>query len=311
MVQISLVICTHNRDSLLEKCISSIVNLNSDLSLVEVVVVDNYGKSNTKKLISQFREKNQISIQYCYESNIGLSFARNTGVKNAQNEWLVFIDDDSLIDFSYLYNLNQIIADNLHLRCIGGKYLPWYLFGKPRWYNDEWASSSGKPSSFSELKSDQYFDGGNFVIHRSIFSEIGLFNTSLGMSGQKISYGEEIDFQVRMRLNGIPIWYSPNLLILHLVPKYKLKVSWFIKSWYAHGKDYWNTYNVRPFGYGVGFGVFLRVTKLILFNFLMYSKKLNAKNYFIQNWIIDSLKLPAWEIGRLVGAKKLKFNVRN
>jgi glycosyltransferase involved in cell wall biosynthesis len=302
----SFIISTYNRDEILTESLLSYASCLSPGFIFEILIIDNFGQSNTKFLVENFRTKSSLPLVYIYEENKGLSHARNSGIKNSKYEWIIFIDDDALVSHDYLITLNNILTQN-DVFCLGGKYLPWYKFGKPKWYIDDWASSLNKPSLFSKLIDDQFADGGNLVVNKKLFLKYGLFNENLGMKGNKIGYGEEVEFQQRLKSDKINIWFAPDLLIYHLVPKYKLKVSWFIKSWYAHGINYWNTYNLIPRDYGLGFGVFLRISNLIVVNFLTNSKKLFSTNYYIQNWIIDSLKVPAWEYGRLISAKKNKI----
>ena len=305
-MKFSIIICTYNRDKILTESLLSYLHFLSTKIIFEILIVDNFGRSNTKNLVENFRTKSSLPLGYIYEENKGLSHARNSGIKNSKYEWIIFIDDDALVSHDYLITLNNILTQN-DVFCLGGKYLPWYKFGKPKWYMDDWASSLNKPIMFSKLIEGQFADGGNLVVNRQLFLKYGLFNENLGMRGDKIGYGEEVEFQQRLMRDKINIWFAPDLLIYHLVPKYKMKVSWYIKSWYSHGIDYWNTYNLLPRDYGLGLGVLLRISNLILINLLTNSKKLFLTKYYIQNWIINSLKIPAWEFGRLISAKKYKI----
>lgn len=301
----SIVISTYNRDEILSESLFSYLPFLSLNFIFEILVIDNFGKSNTRALVEELKKTSSLPLVYIFEEKKGLSNARNSGIKNSKFDWIVFIDDDALVSHDYFIILNKILSHD-NVKCLGGKYVPWYKYAKPKWYLDDWGSSYNKPSFFSKLNNGQFADGGNFVVNRQLFFTCGFFNENLGMRGSEIGYGEEVEFQHRLLNENIEVWYSPELLIYHLVPKYKMKVSWFLKSWYSHGKEYWKTYKVIPNDYGFGLGVLIRIVKLTIANFISGSKKFKTANYYIQNLIIDSLKVPAWELGKLTGAKKYK-----
>jgi GT2 family glycosyltransferase len=299
----SFIISTYNRNEILSETLLSYIPFLSSSILFEIIVVDNHQNAFTKHLINDITNKHNLPIRYIVEPKNGLSNARNTGISHSLYDWIIFIDDDALVSKSYISNLNNILLNN-NLKFIGGKYVPWYKYGKPIWFLDEWATSLNKPDKFSTLSQNQFIDGGNMIIHKSVFTELGDFNINLGMQGTAIGYGEEIEFQMRVRQKGIDIWYSPDLLIYHLVPKYKMSINWFLKSWYNHGLYYWKAYRVIPTNYNTGFGIMLQITNKIVLNLSSNFIKLFNKDYYIQNWIIDSLQIPAWEYGKLMGAKK-------
>ena len=54
--QVSVIIPTYNRSSYLEKCLDALLFLNTDLSIFEVVVVDNNSHDDTQKVVARFIE---------------------------------------------------------------------------------------------------------------------------------------------------------------------------------------------------------------------------------------------------------------
>ena len=101
-MKFSIIICTYNRDEILSDSINAIINLEYDFGLFEVIVVDNYGKSKTKEIVTSFMNHKNFNIKYLLEVIPGLSFARNSGYKKAIADWIFYLDDDALIDAKYL-----------------------------------------------------------------------------------------------------------------------------------------------------------------------------------------------------------------
>jgi glycosyltransferase involved in cell wall biosynthesis len=59
---------------------------------LEILVVDDGSSDNTGEVVRKY------PIKYIYRKNGGLSAARNTGAKEAQGEWLAFLDADDTWD---------------------------------------------------------------------------------------------------------------------------------------------------------------------------------------------------------------------
>jgi glucosyl-dolichyl phosphate glucuronosyltransferase len=304
----SIIICTYNRDEILKESINEIRSLDFDFKLFEVIIIDNYGKSNTKDIVSSFLIHENFNINYHFEQTPGLSYARNKGYDVANGEWIFYLDDDALIDSNYLKLAVKYLSD-ANKFCLGGVYNPWYKFKKPKWYRDEWATSMNKPNVFSVLNNDQFLDGNNFMVNKKVLVDLGGFRTDLGMKEMSIGYGEETELQIRLRQSGKDIYYSPELVVSHLVPLYKMRVIWILRSWYNHGKYYWTTYNVQPSGYRFGIKTIISIIILIVRKFISNTPNFLEKDYFIQNLLIDTFKMPIWEFGRLIGSKS--NNVRN
>lgn len=84
---LSVIITTYNHAHYLPQSISSV--LQQDYQNIEVIVVDDGSTDNTKAVVSQYPE-----VKYVYQTNQGLSAARNTGIDHSKGDYLVFLDAD-------------------------------------------------------------------------------------------------------------------------------------------------------------------------------------------------------------------------
>ena len=94
-VEISLVICTYNREKFLPEALESVKIQNLSYQKFELLVIDNFCTDRTVEIVQSFIINNpELNIRYFFESNKGLSYARNRGILEANSPIISFIDDD-------------------------------------------------------------------------------------------------------------------------------------------------------------------------------------------------------------------------
>jgi len=92
MKSITIFTPTYNRAYLLPQLYNSLVNqTNKDFIWL---VIDDGSSDNTKKLVSNWKKKSEINIQYIYQENQGMHGAHNTAYKNIDTELNTCIDSD-------------------------------------------------------------------------------------------------------------------------------------------------------------------------------------------------------------------------
>ena len=135
-IDISAIICTHNRASYLIKAIQSLVNQTLDKSLYEIIIVDNGSTDDTKRIVSE-EFASVRNLKYVYEPILGLSQARNTGWKNAKGKYVAYLDDDAIADSQWiekiLLTFNSVKPTH---GALGGKVEPIWESPRPRWVSD-------------------------------------------------------------------------------------------------------------------------------------------------------------------------------
>lgn len=90
---VSAVITTHNRKDLLLLAIQSV--LNQTYKNIECIVVDDASTDGTKEILNDYIK--QRKLRYIYipaEKSCGGNHARNIGIRNANGQYIAFLDDD-------------------------------------------------------------------------------------------------------------------------------------------------------------------------------------------------------------------------
>ena len=98
-IKISIIVPVYNVEHYIKECFDSIA-AQTYKGEIECIFVDDCGQDNSVavlvKLIAEYNGPIQFSIVH-HEHNKGLSGARNTGIRNAQGDYLYFIDSDDSI----------------------------------------------------------------------------------------------------------------------------------------------------------------------------------------------------------------------
>lgn len=93
-LKFSVIITVYNRITYLQQAIDSACAQNEDS---EIILVDDGSDDFTRNQLQLIAEKNPVQILW-QEKNGGVSKARNAGVKAATGDWVVFLDDDDLLE---------------------------------------------------------------------------------------------------------------------------------------------------------------------------------------------------------------------
>lgn len=102
MTAISVIIPCYNVAPYIDRCLTSIVTQTIDLSLLEIICVNDASTDNTWEKLKEWETKypENIMIIDC-ETNGGLSKARNIGFQYTSASWISFIDSDDWIEPDY------------------------------------------------------------------------------------------------------------------------------------------------------------------------------------------------------------------
>lgn len=120
-MKLSIIIPVYQVENYIERCLRSIVSQSCDD--YEIILVDDASTDRSMEIARNVLENSDVRVQFLkHESNRGLSAARNTGIRAANADYLLFVDsDDSLADGA-LRDFVRFI-DDCHADCIVGNYM--------------------------------------------------------------------------------------------------------------------------------------------------------------------------------------------
>lgn len=238
---LSIVVCTYNRSDWLRSCLSSLEPQCMD-GTVEVLIIDNNSTDATSSIAHDFTER-LPNFKYIFEGTQGLSHARNRGIKEALGQIVAYIDDDAKAHSDWVSATTHFFETWPDASGVGGQHNAFSLVPIPPWFPKEYGCRSLDHET-RKLQKDEWISGLNMAFKKSALIEIGGFDTSIGMKGDKVSYGEETQLTLRMLERGMHIYYCAEMLVDHAILPEKLKLRWLLHSKFANGYD-----GVATFGY--------------------------------------------------------------
>lgn len=226
-VQLTIIICSYNRSSYIGEALDSLYRQNSGLDIFEVIVVDNNSTDDTEQVYTKWRENHlEGSFTYTTETKQGASYARNNGATIAKGDWFCFMDDDAVATPDYVKNILNHIKQHPTIVGFGGRIIPKYIPAEPKWMSYYVSSLVG---NFDYAPTACAFENGkyplesNMIVQKSVFEQVGGFNTALpGVVGTLRIGGEGKDLYFKVMALGHTIYYDPSICVHHVVEVKKL-----------------------------------------------------------------------------------------
>ena len=246
-MDITVILCTHNRNESLAKALASVAIQELPQNVEwEILVVDNNSKDQTAKVVEKFASQYPGRFRYLFEPQPGKSFALNEGIEAAQGSILAFVDDDVAVEPTWLANLTTKLRTEDWVGA-GGRIVSDWNSPIPRWLPCFDKQALGPlvafdPSSESGPLLEPPF-GTNMAFRKSVFEKYGGFRTDLGPRPGSEIRSEDTEFGCRVLAAGERLRYEPSAVVYHAVPENRIRKEYFLKWWFDKSRA-----NVREYG---------------------------------------------------------------
>ena len=182
-IKVSVIIPTLNRRELITRALDSVVS--QTYPIHEIIVVDNGSTDNTILMLSE----NYPFIKILKEKRLGVSSARNTGIRAAKGDWLALLDsDDAWHTTKIERQLDCYSSIGKDCRLIHTSEI-WYKNGKLLNQKKKHKKLGG--NIFSECVELCCVSPSSSLIRKDIFSDVGYFDEELPAC-------EDYDFWLRI-----------------------------------------------------------------------------------------------------------------
>ena len=220
-MKISVIIPTFNRGEMVVKCVESV--LASDWDALEVVVVDDCSPDDTAQRIADHFGADGRVKYLRNAKNSFQAYSRNRGAEIATGEYLLFLDDDNIVEsdmirelaacFSRHPNAGLVAPMSVHQRP-GKAGLVWTLGSDfNRWTSQPKDTMPGIPVKSVPAGKVDYettYSPNAFMVSAKVFREVGGFDEAY------VQIFEESDFGWRIIEAGYEGWIATKARTAHL-----------------------------------------------------------------------------------------------
>jgi len=116
---VSLIITTYNYAQYVERTIRSALEQSLPQNQLEILVINDCSTDRTPDILANYEDEVRV---YNLEKNLGLSGARNFGIKKARAQFVVFLDEDDYIHRDSLKTQKLFMDENNALDAVSTDY---------------------------------------------------------------------------------------------------------------------------------------------------------------------------------------------
>lgn len=239
-LSMSVAICTWNRAGLLSRTLDAMRRMRIPEGVSwEVLVVNNNCTDTTDEVLDGFADS--LPVKRVSEKMPGLSHARNAAVANASGEYIVWTDDDVLVDEGWLEAYAWAFREFPEAAVFGGVVEPWFEGQPPPWVEKSWSAVSGAFATRDfgpevlPLTDERLPFGANFAIRAK---EQGSYpyDPRYGLVHGRIILGEETHVMRSIFREGGTGWWIPAAKVRHWIPRSRQTLSYIRKYYAGYGR---------------------------------------------------------------------------
>ncbi len=219
---VTVAICTWNRCGLLRSTLARLTEIVVPRGLEwELIVVDNNSTDDTAAVIESFA--NRLPLRRVLEEQMGLSNARNAAVQASRGQYILWTDDDVLVDHHWLEAMCEAFERHPDAAFFGGPIEPLFEGQPPRWLADDWRLVADAyalrdfGSQELPLTTDRLPFGANYAV-RTAEQRAHSYNPMLGRRGAQMTAGEETEVLLALLAEGCTGWWTPAASVKHFIP---------------------------------------------------------------------------------------------
>lgn len=259
-MKLSIIIVNYNVKYYLEQCLDSIFCSTKNIE-TEIFIVDNHSSDGSVDYLKpRYPDIKFIENQ----ENVGFAKANNQALAEAQGEYILLLNPDTLIGQNTLKNVCRFMDKNPQAGAVGVKMIdgyghflpeskrgfpsPWNSFCKMTGlsklfpYSKHYGGYSLKYLDASTIHQVDILAGAFMMVRKEAVDKVGYLDEHFFM------YGEDIDWSYRFTLAGYSNYYFPEP-ILHYKGESTRKDIKYVKHFYRAMLIFFNKYYPNSNGF--------------------------------------------------------------
>ena len=212
MRNVSIVIPNFNGKHFLEDCLKAVFA--QDIDNMEVIVVDNGSTDGSQEYLDAYPGVRVLKL----DKNYGFCGAVNAGIKAADSDYVILLNNDTEVDKNFAAELLNAIQSDEKIFSCSSKMIQFH----DRTLMDDagdyycalgWAFGRGKGGDIERYeKSVDIFAAcaGAAIYRKKMLESLGYFDE------KHFAYLEDIDVGYRARIHGYRNVYAPKAIVYHV-----------------------------------------------------------------------------------------------
>ena len=214
----TVIIPTYQRHQLLQRALAAVLAQDPSTPAYEVVVVDDCSGPETAEVVRRVAEGDPRVTYIRHELNRGLSATRNTGVRAARGEIILFVDNDVVVEPGYVaaHLRAHAEAGRERVAVMGNLKFPPDVVGTSNYarYLQSRYLGGRSARALSRLRPDdlhpRFLIGAVCSLRRADLLAVGLYDETIRYYGC-----EDHIFAQALHRTGVRIRFAPEARALH------------------------------------------------------------------------------------------------
>ena len=243
VMKITVAICTWNRCALLRQALEQMTSLEAPSGVTwEVLVVNNNCTDATDDVIASFQPR--LAMRRVFEARPGLTNARNRALTKSRGDYIVFTDDDVLVNPQWLIAFVDAARRHPEAAAFTGPVEPWFPVSPDPVLIDVFPElrrgfCGTRLDSTEGPLPDELLDtvcGVNMGFRINAVQDLR-FDPKLGPTPEEPGKaGDEADFLKSIRRRGGSVLWCPDMTIRHFVDPSRMSLAYLLRFSFGRGR---------------------------------------------------------------------------
>ena len=205
--------------------------------------LNNNSTDHTDEVVKEYSDR--LPMRRVFEPRPGLSNARNQAIDAAKGEYIIWIDDDVVVDAGWLRAYVEAFRRWPEAAVFGGRIVPRYEARVARWVIESEDSTfcvyairnfgdNVQPLSIVE---DRLPFGANFAI-RAAEQRAFRYDPNLGVAPNRRRLHDETDVITRLLESGAPGYWIPDAVVEHCIGRERQTIRYIADFFIGDGETY-------------------------------------------------------------------------
>lgn len=245
--KISIVIVTYNQLEFTKQCIDSIYKFTRETDY-EIIIVDNNSEDGTADYLKSLCTRNEkVPVELIFNKyNLGFPAGCNQGIKASSSEYVLFLNNDTVVTYNWLKNLQICISSSQYIGAVGPvtNYCSNYQAMDVNYNNMDEMQLFARQHNISDKNMWEErlnLVGFCILIKRKVLDEVGYFDEIFSPGNY-----EDDDLSMRIIKSGHKMILCRDTFIHHYGDKsFKKNLSGFIELLEINSRKFENKWKFR------------------------------------------------------------------